>query len=174
METISAEKFKAVLNEKPSSIQIVDVREEIEFAQVHLNGSVNRPLSRFGNSAQGIDADKPLYLLCRSGARAGQAAKKLDDMGVKHGVVIEGGIEALKSAGIALAEGETKVWAMDRQVRMGAGAMVLLGVLGSWWVHPNFIYLSLFVSCGLIFSAVTNTCGMALMLAKCPWNRVQK
>ena len=64
-----------------------------------------------------------------------------------------------------------KVMSLERQVRIAAGSLVLLGVALAWFVHPNFIAISAFVGAGLVFAGVTDTCGMGLLLAKMPWNR---
>jgi hypothetical protein len=62
------------------------------------------------------------------------------------------------------------VWSLERQVRVVAGSLVLLGILLSL-VHPAFLGLSAFVGAGLIFAGVTDYCGMALLLARMPWNK---
>jgi hypothetical protein len=49
--------------------------------------------------------------------------------------------------------------------------LVVIGVGLSFAIHPYFIGLSAFVGVGLIFAAVTDTCGMAMILARMPWNR---
>jgi hypothetical protein len=41
-------------------------------------------------------------------------------------------------------------------------------------VHPYWIGLSVFVGAGLIFAGVTDTCGMAMCLARMPWNQVKE
>jgi len=38
-------------------------------------------------------------------------------------------------------------------------------------VHPAFLLLPAFVGGGLVFSGITDTCGMGLLLAKMPWNQ---
>ncbi len=60
---------------------------------------------------------------------------------------------------------------MERQVRFTAGTVVLLGLLLGVLIHPAFQILSAGIAVGLVFSALTNTCGMAAMLAKLPHNR---
>jgi hypothetical protein len=40
-------------------------------------------------------------------------------------------------------------------------------------VHPNFAALPAFVGAGLMFAGITDTCGMAMVLAKMPWNQVR-
>ena len=59
---------------------------------------------------------------------------------------------------------------LERQVRIAAGTLVLIGVaLG--FVHPAFFALAAFVGAGLTFAGITDRCGMALILAKMPWNK---
>lgn len=60
---------------------------------------------------------------------------------------------------------------MERQVRLTAGVIVLLGLLLGLAAHPAFQLISAGIAGGLVFSALTNTCGMAAMLAKLPHNR---
>ena len=60
---------------------------------------------------------------------------------------------------------------LERQVRIGAGSLVLVGVLLGWLVNPAGYAISACVGCGLIFAGVTDWCGMGLLLAKMPWNR---
>jgi hypothetical protein len=64
-----------------------------------------------------------------------------------------------------------KVVSLERQVRIAAGTIVLVGVILAAFVNPAFVWLSGFVGAGLVFSGVTNFCGMGLVLARAPWNR---
>ena len=61
---------------------------------------------------------------------------------------------------------------LERQVRIAAGSLVLVGVLGGTLMHPYFYGLSGFVGAGLVFAGVTDTCAMGMMLARMPWNKV--
>ncbi len=63
-----------------------------------------------------------------------------------------------------------KVISLERQVRIVAGSLVLIGVLLGWFVHRGFFGLSAFVGAGLVFAGITDFCGMGLLLAKLPWN----
>ena len=85
---------------------------------------------------------------------------------------VEGGIEAWKAAGLPVEKDANAVWSLERQVRFAAGSLVVIGVLLSL-ISPYFILLSAFVGAGLVFAAVTDTCGMAMALAKMPWNKQQ-
>jgi len=62
--------------------------------------------------------------------------------------------------------------ALERQVRIADGSLVLLGTALGAFVHPAFRTLPAFVGAGLVFAGVTDTCGMAMLLARMPWNRV--
>jgi hypothetical protein len=56
-------------------------------------------------------------------------------------------------------------------VRGVAGTLVLAGVVGGWLVWPPLAVLAGAIGGGLAFSALTDTCGMALLLARLPHNR---
>jgi rhodanese-related sulfurtransferase len=168
---ITASEFKNLLA-GGSDMEVVDVREPVEFQSEKLKGSKNIPLSVLGKKALNVPKHQTAYLVCRSGNRASQAAEKLESLGYENVLVIEGGLEECKRRGIAVETENTKVWALDRQVRFAAGALVLFGIFLSWILHPAFIGLSLFVGAGLVFSGVTDTCGMGMLLAKMPWNQV--
>lgn len=153
--------------------QLVDVREFSEYEAERVAGATLAPLSRLEENAAQIARDRPVYLMCRSGKRAGQAAERLARLGYGDLRVIDGGLQAWAAAGLPVERGAGRVWSLERQVRFVAGLLVLAGVLLSL-VSPWFILLSGFVGAGLMFSAVTDTCGMGMMLARMPWNRQPK
>jgi len=157
------------------SIDLVDVRTPVEFREVHLDQARNVPLDQLDPVAlmeqRGGEKDKPLYLICRSGSRGRQACEKFLAAGFTNVINIEGGTLACVEAGLPAIKGK-KTISLERQVRMAAGALVLLGVLLGWLVHPAFYVLSAFVGAGLVFAGATDTCGMGMMLARMPWNRI--
>ena len=171
--TIQPAELHRVLAEQPDST-VLDVRTPVEFAEVHVAQARNIPLDRIDPSgmlaAAEVSSDRPLYLLCRSGARASKAAEKFARSGFNHVVVVEGGTMAWVEAGLPAERGTVKVISLERQVRIAAGLLVLTGVLLAVFVHPYFIALSAFVGAGLIFAGITDFCGMGLLLAKLPWN----
>jgi hypothetical protein len=65
-----------------------------------------------------------------------------------------------------------KAISLERQVRIVAGLLVLVGAVLAIAVHPYFAGLSAFIGAGLIFAGITDTCGMAMVLAKMPWNQI--
>ena len=173
MKTIRPIELQGLLLREPA-LALVDVRTPAEFAEVHVQQARNEPLDRFdpkGLVASGsITADKPTYLLCRSGARASKAAEKMAKQGLDQAVVVEGGTLAWIEAGLPVERGKTKVISLERQVRIGAGSLVLLGLILAWLVSPCFLALSGFVGAGLVFAGISDWCGMGLLLAKAPWN----
>lgn len=150
---------------------LVDVREYPEYAAERVSGAKLIPLGEIEKRHHEIDHNHTVYVMCRSGNRSSQAQKKLQALGFKNVVNVVGGMNAWKEAGLPTERDENAVWDLERQVRFTAGLLVLTGVLLAIFVHPYFIGLSGFVGAGLVFAAVTNTCGMAMLLAKMPWNQ---
>lgn len=147
----------------------VDVRSPGEFAGRRLSGSINIPFSRLEAESARLDKDKPVVLLCARGMMAKSAAHKLEALGFRDIRVVEGGLKACQA--VQTLEGEGGAWPMERQVRLAAGSLVLIGATLGWFFHPAFWLLSAGVGAGLVYSALTDTCGMAALLALMPWNR---
>ena len=85
--------------------------------------------------------------------------------------VIEGGMAAWSEANLPMIKGDSRVWSLERQVRFTAGLFVLAGVLLGILVNPYLVLISGFIGAGLMISAVTDTCGMGMILARMPWNK---
>ena len=154
-------------------LQLVDVREEPEFAAGRLAVAQLIPLGEIEKRATELDRSRPLVLICRSGKRSGQAREKLARLGFNNLACLAGGLTAWEAAGLPVEKDERAPWALERQVRVAAGALVVLGVALGFFVHPGFYGLSAFVGVGLVFAGITDWCGMGLLLAKAPWNRRQ-
>ncbi len=172
-QTISPQKLNEQHQSTPT-IEVIDVRTPVEYRQIHLEYARSIPLNQLDPAAvmQGRDpsSDTPLYVICRSGARGQQACDKFQKAGFENVINVEGGTLACDQAGLPMVRGKSAI-SLERQVRIAAGSLVLLGVVLSWLIHPGFIGLSAFVGAGLIFAGITDTCGMGMMLAKMPWNQ---
>lgn len=172
--TIPAPELAALLA-TDAGLTVIDVRTPAEFAALHATPARNLPLPDVTPPALATlghaDATKPVYVLCQSGKRAESACARLTSAGFARAVVVMGGTEAWAAAGLPVVRGSGNAIGLERQVRIGAGALVVLGVLLARMVHPNFLWLSAFVGAGLVFAGVTGFCGMGLLLAKAPWNR---
>lgn len=162
------------LNEKLGNedMHLVDVREYAEFAGGRIEGAKLLPLGELEKRHTELDHSKPIYVMCRTGNRSGQAQRKLKSLGFENVVNVAGGFEAWKKEDLPFQKDEKAPWALERQVRFVAGMLVLIGFALSVLVHPYFIGISVFVGAGLTFSAVTDTCTMGLILAKMPWNKM--
>ena len=154
-----------------STAILLDVRTPNEFSARRALGARNIPLDALETLADSLPKNTPLLLLCERGGRASIAATKLQEHGFKDLHVIEGGTEAWASLGLPVEGSGRKTISIERQVRIGAGIMVLTGVILGFLIHPGFFTLSGFVGAGLVFAGITDWCGMGLMLAKAPWNR---
>ncbi|MGR3293256.1 MAG: rhodanese-like domain-containing protein [Candidatus Scalindua sp.] len=155
-------------------VQILDVREISEYEGKRIKGAILAPLSRFKESSRIFDRNRHSYIVCQSGKRAEQFAKRLLEDGYENMSVVEGGLNAWIDAGYPIEKGESKLWSLERQVRFVAGSLVLLGVLLSFVLNSAFLILSGIVGAGLVFAALTDTCGMAMFLARMPWNKATK
>jgi rhodanese-related sulfurtransferase len=157
-------------------IDLIDVRTPVEFREVHTANARNLPLDRLDPAtvmqARNGNKDEPLYLICRSGSRGRQACEKFLAASFTNVVNVEGGTLACVEAGLSVVRGK-KAISLERQVRIAAGSLVLLGVLLGWLVHPALFGLSAFVGAGLVFAGITDTCGMGMMVARMPWNQVK-
>ncbi|MEE8469062.1 MAG: rhodanese-like domain-containing protein [Planctomycetota bacterium] len=153
---------------------VLDVRTSVEFREAHIPGSTNMPLGDIKHRAQAVlggAATERIALVCQTGSRAASACQELRKSGILGDLhVLDGGLASWREAGLPVVRGK-KVVSLERQVRIVAGALIVLGVLLGFLLHPGFFGFSALVGAGLVFAGVTDTCGMALMLAKMPWNR---
>lgn len=155
-------------------VNLVDVRTPVEFREVHVEFARNVPLDQLDVEKLKVEQNgrvEPLYVICRSGGRGKQACEKLEAAGLDCVVNVEGGTLAGDQAGLPVIRGE-KAMSLERQVRIAAGSLVLLGSVLGAFVSPYWIGLAAFVGAGLIFAGITDTCGMGILLAKMPWNQV--
>ena len=151
---------------------LIDIREADEHAREHIPGARHHALSRIDADSPVRPGDDVLVFHCRSGARTtGNAAKLTAASGGCQAYVLEGGLDAWKKAGLPVALDRRQPIDLMRQVQIGAGSLVLIGVLLGAFVAPGFYALSGFVGTGLLFAGVSGFCGMAHLLALMPWNR---
>ncbi len=168
IETTSPRKLPEIFSD---GYTVIDVRTPKEFQAAHVVGAELLPLDQLdGEQFCGKYGDGfPVYILCQSGKRGMIAAERLIAAGHQNVSVIEGGTNAAKDAGIEIEYGKGAI-SIERQVRIAAGALVFVGALLGMFVHSGFFAIPAFVGAGLVFAGVTDTCGMGMMLSKCPWN----
>ena len=121
-------------------------------------------------------ADQPLYLICAGGSRSAKACQKFIDAGYTNVVSVDGGTTAWDEAGLPVIRGKKSV-SLERQVRITAGSIVLVGGLLALLASPplSAIGAGVAAACGagLTFAGVTDTCAMGMLLAKMPWNQIK-
>ena len=157
-----------------SGARILDVRsypehQEKRLGLQHLQIALD-DLNSKELELRGLKRDTPIVLLCQSGKRAERALEKLRAEGFKNLRIVEGGLQACEGGGLPCIRTQSTL-SLERQVRIAAGSMVFIGALLTLLVHRLFILLPTFVGAGLIFAGISNWCGMALLLAKAPWNK---
>lgn len=151
---------------------LIDVREPMEHARERIEGARLVPLERLCAEAVGDTGGCRVILHCASGNRSGQGVRKLLE---EHGVQVShvtGGIAGWKQAGLPTVVNRKAPLPIMRQVQMVAGGLVLTGVVLGALFSQWFTVLSGFVGAGLFFAGASGWCGMAMLLAKMPWNRV--
>lgn len=172
--TISPKELEA-RRKQGQPVDLVDVRTPVEFREVHAEPARLVPLDQLEpksvmDSRNG-SRNEPLYLICRTGNRAQKAAEKFVAAGYENVVNVDGGTQAWEAAGLPVVRGK-KAISLERQVRIAAGTLVAIGTAFGAFVNPWFLVIPGFVGAGLVFAGITDTCGMGMMLAKMPWNRV--
>ena len=154
---------------------VLDVRTPVEFAEVHVQQARNVPLDKLNPDALVASGEgkreQTIYLLCKTGERSTQAAGKLVAAGFTAPVVVEGGTDAWIASGLPVVRGVVHAMSLERQVRIAAGSLVLLGVLLGQFLNTGFVWISGFVGASLVFAGITGICGMGLILARMPWNQ---
>ena len=174
MTTITPRQLNVRL-QQGEKLHLLDVRTPAEHAEIHVPGVNLVPLDRLDPttlaSVNGFAKDQALYLFCRSGGRARQAAEKLEKGGYQQCLVVEGGTMGWVEAGLPVDRGVSKVISLERQVRIAAGTIVVTGVLLAQFVNPAFVWISGFIGAGLLFAGITDWCGMGMLIARMPWNQ---
>ena len=159
------------LLKQDSQAKILDVRSALEFSQVHIEHSLNIPIDIISAKINELSQSRQNYLvLCHTGNRAAMAADMLIQSGIHTVKVMEGGIIRWQKEKLPVIKGQGGM-SLERQVRLIAGSLVLLGIMMSWRLHWAFIFVSVFVSSGLIYAGLTDNCLMGMLLMKLPYNK---
>lgn len=157
--------------QKSRKPEIIDVRSESEYAAAHIPGAKCVPLQQLSSRLDDL-GDGDLVLVCEGGTRACLAQKQL--IGHRQRLlVLQGGMRAWRNAGLPVVAPLGTCWSLERQVRLGAGVLILAGVLLTVLVDPRWILLAGFAGAGLTFAGATDICLMGKLLARMPWNQVK-
>ncbi|MCP4619863.1 MAG: DUF2892 domain-containing protein [Bradyrhizobium sp.] len=149
---------------------LVDIREADEHARSRIPAARHAPLSQLDRLKADPDASVVIFH-CRSGNRTAANADRLTQSTDCAAYILDGGIDAWRSAGLPVIDNKAQPIEIMRQVQITAGTLVFAGTALGLFVHPAFYGLAAFVGAGLIFSGVSGSCMMARLLAFAPWNR---
>jgi rhodanese-related sulfurtransferase len=156
-----------------NTYKLLDVRTAPEYVGAHVPGARLIPLDQLRVEAFLAEHEPgtPIYVLCQAGARASKAIAQFERAGCEDCVLVEGGTQAWSDAGLPVHRGISAVLPLMRQVQIVVGALSASGAILALTVNRWFAVLPLVIGCGLLFAGITGTCGMALLLARMPWNR---
>lgn len=169
--SISPTEAHELLNQDNAAI-LIDVRTPAEFRAAHASCATLLPLDQLAQkSEEMLKKHQSVFVICKSGARATQGCEHLSKLGYSNVKIVEGGTDNWIKCNLPVERASGGVISIERQVRIGAGVLILLFGLLSLFVHPFFVLGCLFVGAGLTFAGITDWCGMGLLLAKMPWNR---
>jgi rhodanese-related sulfurtransferase len=156
------------------ALELMDVRTPAEFANSRVEFARNVPLDQLTPNLirhmRGSGSDRPLYVICQKGGRGQQACEILTAAGFPNVFNVEGGTAACHAAALPMIGGCQSI-SLERQVRIAAGSLVLVGSLLGLFMHRYWTALPAFVGAGLVFAGVTDSCGLAMILARMPWNQ---
>jgi rhodanese-related sulfurtransferase len=154
----------------PSQAQLIDVRSPSEFASGHIPGAVNIPMDQIESRIADLSSTIPIVLICQMGKRARMTAGLLEPCQLQLSV-LDGGTSAWIQAGFPIVQSVRSRWSLERQVRLGAGLLVLAAASLALLLDPRWLFLAAFIGLGLTFSGFTDICPMAEILKKMPWNK---
>ncbi|HIU18215.1 MAG TPA: rhodanese family protein [Candidatus Avidesulfovibrio excrementigallinarum] len=149
--------------------RIVDVREPDEYTRESIDGAVLYPLSVAEKNPL-PPSDKLTVFLCRTGRRTDHNAALLAGRAGGNAAQLEGGMRGWVKAGLPVERAGRAPLPLQRQIQIGAGSIVLLGLL-LHFIWPMALWLTAFAGAGLLFAGLTGFCGLGILLSKMPWNK---
>lgn len=170
MKSITVSELEEIMSRDKGGL-VVDVRTAAENRAVRIDEVINVPMESVADKFKAYADEKVVYVMCNSGNRSKMVCEDLALHGMSQLVNVEGGIQAWIQAGFPVIR--TKRWAMPmmQQVMVIAGSLVLLGGLGSQFIHSNWVWLACGVGAGLTYAGLSGNCYMTKALALMPWNK---
>jgi len=156
-------------------VALIDVRTPVEHGEMHIAGSLLMPLDRLDPAAvkAASAGTEGCVLICHGGKRAEQAFQKLQAAGCENLSVLEGGVSAWESDGLPLERSAGKHLPLMRQVQLVIGVLALIGSILALTVNKNFAIIPALLGAGLTMAGSTGWCGLAILLSRMPWNKVE-
>ncbi|MFN8694220.1 MAG: rhodanese-like domain-containing protein [Holosporales bacterium] len=148
---------------------LIDVREPAEYKAEHIKGSHLMPLGVCcPEKLPTATKNKIIIIHCKAGKRGEKACAALRESGQTI-YNLAGGLDAWMAAGLPIEKGRGVP--LMRQVQIVVGGLVGFFTILGFAVHPGFHAAAGIIGLGLLNAGLTGWCGMAMLLAKMPWNR---
>ena len=165
---ISAQK----LHDNIQNYVIIDVREPSEYNSEHIVGAVNIPVSTLNAEQFTPYQDKQIVIHCGGGGRAKKACDFIhQNTPAITPIILTDGFRDWKSAGLPTKTNGKKIIPLERQVQIAIGTLIFTFSLLGYGVSTTFFTINMFIGLGLVFAGLSGFCGLALIIAKMPWNR---
>jgi rhodanese-related sulfurtransferase len=168
LKSLSPAEAHALINK---GAQLIDIRGADEYSREHIPGAQSVPLEKLSAGSLSHHPADVLIFQCKSGNRTKMNANALRASSTCEAFILDGGIDAWKAAGLAVAKDAKQPLELNRQVQITAGGFAFAGFVLGLTVYPGFYALSGAIGAGLVFSGVTGTCAMFSILKRMPWNR---
>jgi rhodanese-related sulfurtransferase len=172
IKSISVEGAKALLDQDEAVL--IDVREELERKASYIPGSQFVPLSSLTSDKikEHVRDNKKTLIHCRSGKRSLNACQKVASELEGDFYNVEGGILAWEESGYEVKSKGREVIPLPRQVNIIIALVILLGLMLDYTGASAGLFIALLGAVGLLISNITGFCGLAMLLAKAPWNKL--
>jgi len=164
MNKISLENIKS-----NAEFVLIDVREPLEFKEIHIPGALNFPSSTYSSVLYQQYEDKSIVIVCQNGSRSQKIAEKLLSDGFKKVFILDKQMANLTND--AFHKTINKGWTVDRQFRMTLGVLLVTFLLGFHFVSPYFMVIPAILATGLVFTSIIDRCYMRMAIAQLPWNK---
>ncbi len=166
MNNITAQELSELMAK--NNAVIIDVREPFEHHSVKINGAILMPSSDFHPTKIPVNSGQKMIFHCKSGRRSVAVLSKLNNSEYLN---LDGGIDAWIAAGFPVIKAEKQCIPLDRQVQITIGMVLVLAFFLTYFLNIHFAFMPLIIGCGLVFAGLSGFCGLAIVLAKAPWNR---
>ena len=168
IKTITAQELSKRLESE--NIKVVDIRSNDEFDREHIDVAQNVPAEHI-NDEFCYTNDDVLVFSCMSGVRTKNCTIQLKKLHAKEVLILDGGLNSWKKAGLNTTKNEKAPLPIVRQVHTIVGFVVVLFSILAVTVNKDFAIVSGLMAAGLLFAGLTGACGLAKILMMLPYNK---
>lgn len=158
---------------KPNDL-ILDIRTHLQHAKMalkqphwHIEAPDINPIEFIKNYH--LDGSKTLYIICSTGKKSMEMARKFIKAGYKNVASVIGGMSSAKEEGLKMIEHTS--WDIQRQAYLTAGAGILIGFLLSGMTTRLFLIIPFLIGLCLTIQGLSGIALIDNVLEKMPWNK---